>query len=61
MNTRDDITLSSGRVIRHTREPNGAQLATPTTGPAELTYAEWSEYCDLVVFNAAGSARAGRG
>jgi hypothetical protein len=48
MELRNDITLSSGRVITHTREPNGSQLATPTTGFYEMTNAEWIEYCDIV-------------
>ena len=26
------VTLASGRVVVHTREPNGAQRATPTPG-----------------------------
>ena len=43
-----DIVLSSGRTIRHTREPNGAQLATPTTGYYAMTDAEFGEYARLI-------------
>jgi len=49
-----DITLSSGRIIRHAREKNGAQLATPTTGPAEMTEEEWQEYTSIVTKNPLG-------
>ena len=38
------IRLSSGRTIRHVRESNGSQRAIPTTGPVEMTEAEWREY-----------------
>jgi hypothetical protein len=48
MELRNDITLSSDRVITHTREPNGSQLATPTTGYYAMTNAEFAEYCDIV-------------
>jgi len=38
------VTLASGRVVVHTREPNGAQRATPTPGAYAMTPAEWAEY-----------------
>jgi len=38
------VTLSTGRVVVHTRQPNGAQLATPTPGSYSMTPAEWAEY-----------------
>jgi hypothetical protein len=44
-----DIQLSTGRVVKHSPEPNGSQLATPTPGPAEMTEAEWDEYCAVLV------------
>lgn len=41
-----DMVLSSGRTVRHTREPNGAQLASIVGNPTgEMTRAEWEEYC----------------
>lgn len=39
-----DISLSSGRIIRFSPMANGAQSATPTTGPQEMTEAEYAEY-----------------
>ncbi len=48
MDIRSDITLSSGRTVRHSRMANGAQRVTPTTGPEELTEAEWDEYCAII-------------
>jgi hypothetical protein len=45
---RENITLSTGRVIGHTRQENGAQLATPLTGPLEMTNFEWIEYCAII-------------
>lgn len=48
MNLRENIALSSGRVITHTREPNGSQLATPITGNYAMTNAEWAEYCKII-------------
>lgn len=48
---RDDVTLSSGRTIRHTRAPNGSQDATPTTGPDSMTESEWAEYCAIISGN----------
>jgi hypothetical protein len=47
-NVTPDIELSSGRVIRHTREPNGSQLATPTTGSYAMTDEEWLEYVSII-------------
>ena len=41
------VTLSSGRIVLHTREPNGSQLATPTPGNYEMTNAEWLQYCQI--------------
>jgi hypothetical protein len=46
-NVRENVTLSSGRVIAHTREPNGSQLATPTTGSNAMTDDEWLEYVSI--------------
>jgi hypothetical protein len=51
MALRKDIQLSSGRVIRHTLESNGSQLATPTTGYYEMTNDEWAEYCKIIMSN----------
>ena len=42
------IMLSTGRTVKHTRQPNGSQLATPTPGPEEMTPSEWFEYCERV-------------
>jgi hypothetical protein len=47
-NVRENITLSTGRVIGHTRQENGSQLATPLTGPYEMTNDEWTEYCSII-------------
>jgi hypothetical protein len=41
---RAPVTLSTGRVIVHTREPNGSQRATATPGDYSMTPAEWIEY-----------------
>ena len=41
------VALSTGRIVIHTPEPNGAELATPTPGPVEMTPAEWEEYCAM--------------
>ena len=38
------ITLSTGRVVVHTREPNGSTLATPTPGDYAMTPAEHADY-----------------
>lgn len=43
-----DVILKSGRVVSHVRGKNGAQLATPTTGPEELTESEWSDYAKQI-------------
>lgn len=48
MNLAPDLLLSTGRTVKHTPQPNGSQLATPTPGPEEMTVNEWLEYCDLV-------------
>lgn len=48
MNLRENITLSTGRVIAHEAMPNGAQMATPTTGSLEMTNDEWIEYCQII-------------
>jgi hypothetical protein len=47
-NVHENVTLSSGRVIAHTREPNGSQLATPTTGSNAMTNDEWLEYVSII-------------
>ena len=46
-NVTPPVTLSTGRVVIHTREPNGSQLATPTPGSYEMTNDEWIEYCSI--------------
>lgn len=43
-----DVALSSGRVIAHERMENGAQMATPTTGPEAMTESEWTEYVSII-------------
>ena len=50
MNTkvRQPITLSTDRIVIHTMESNGSQLATPTPGNPEMTNAEWEEYVKLL-------------
>ena len=45
---RNDITLSTGRIVKHTLMENGAQLATPTSGNDEMTFQEWLEYCNII-------------
>ena len=47
-NVHENVTLSSGRIIAHTREPNGSQLATPTTGSYAMTNEEWLEYVSII-------------
>jgi hypothetical protein len=43
---RNDITLSTGAIISHTRMPNGAQEATVSNRiNGEMTHQEWAEYC----------------
>lgn len=41
---RENVRLSSGRTIAHTRLPNGATDARPTTGSYAMTRAEFTEY-----------------
>jgi hypothetical protein len=48
LNVRENITLSSGRVVMHTHETNGSQLATPTPGNYSMTNAEYIEYTYIV-------------
>lgn len=48
MNAAPNILLSTGRVVKHTPEPNGSQRATPTPGPKAMTPEEWIEYCSVV-------------
>jgi len=45
---RADIKLSTGRIVKHERLENGAQLATPTPGSYEMTNSEWLEYCSII-------------
>lgn len=40
----NNITLSTGRFVVHTNEPNGSTLATPTPGDTAFTRAEHAEY-----------------
>lgn len=42
--TRSDVTLASGRVITHSLQPNGSQLAYMADG-GTMSIAEWTEYC----------------
>lgn len=39
-----NVTLPNGRVVVHTKEPNGSTLATPTPGDHVFTRLEYSEY-----------------
>jgi len=48
MQVRENILLSSGRVIGHELQENGSQLATPLTGSYEMTSEEWVEYCAII-------------
>lgn len=48
-NARENIALSTGRVIGHEWHENGYQVATPLTGPIGMTDDEWVEYCSIVV------------
>lgn len=48
MTIRENVLLSSGRVIGHELMENGAQLATPLTGSVEMTDDEWREYCSII-------------
>ena len=43
-----NITLSTGRVVVHTRQPNGSTLATPTPGYYAFTHDEYDEYDRIV-------------
>ena len=45
---RADIKLSTGRIVKHTRQENGSQLATPTPGCYEMTNQEYIEYCRII-------------
>ena len=45
---RENIPLSTGRIVIHTHMSNGAQLATPTPGALEMTNEEWCEYCEII-------------
>jgi hypothetical protein len=46
---RENITLSTGTVIAHRREPNGSQFAYIADRPDDaMTEAEWCEYADLI-------------
>lgn len=48
--SKPDVRLSNGRVIRCVREPAGNWFAYPLDNPrGEMTHAEWSEYADSVV------------
>jgi hypothetical protein len=47
-NVRENITLSTGRVIGHEWHENGYQVATPLTGSLAMTNEEWVEYCSIV-------------
>jgi hypothetical protein len=47
MDNYSDVLLSTGRTIRHERHEAGYQVATPTTGPQEMTEDEWIEYSQL--------------
>lgn len=42
-----NILLSTGRVVVHSRQANGSQLATPTPGYYAMTPAESVEYCAI--------------
>jgi hypothetical protein len=39
-----NITLTTGRIVVHTRQPNGSTLATPTPGYYAFTREENAEY-----------------
>lgn len=43
-----DVPLSTGRIMQHKREANGAQFVTPDRGPSEMTQSEWDEYCAII-------------
>jgi len=42
---RCDITLSTGKIVRHSIQENGSQLAT--CEPC-MSSSEWLEYCEIV-------------
>lgn len=41
---KNDVQLTSGRTITHTRMSNGATDARPTTGYYSMTHMEYAEY-----------------
>tara|TARA_R110000803_G_scaffold9403_1_gene29743 strand:- start:472 stop:621 length:150 start_codon:yes stop_codon:yes gene_type:complete len=43
-----NITLSTGRVVVHTKEDNGSTLATPTPGYYAFTKEEAKEYHQII-------------
>ncbi len=44
-----DVTLSTGRVVTHRYMENGAQFAhIANDEKAEMTDAEWEEYCNTM-------------
>lgn len=47
MKTRNDIELSTGNIVTHTRMKNGATMAELTCG-REMTSDEWNEYCGIL-------------
>jgi hypothetical protein len=54
--TRPNIVLSNGKIVRHTRQLNGSQLATLASGEIEhesswsaMNTAEWMEYCSRIM------------
>lgn len=47
--SKPDIILSTGAIIRHTRQPNGSQNADKVGVPdGAMTSAEWEEYCAIL-------------
>lgn len=46
---RPDITLSSGKVLTHTKMDSGAWYMAPAVGPDEISEDEWQEYCSLII------------
>ena len=50
MTIRENVTLTTGTVIAHRREPNGSQFAFIVGREADgMTEAEWLEYCARIV------------
>lgn len=46
---KQDVSLSSGRVVMHRPMPNGAQEAIILGDESSpMTDDEWSEYCELI-------------